>query len=434
MKQKTKLATALTVALIFAIVAPLSIMPVAEAQAVRRVKTYPYIGAVPNPAQVGGRIMLHVGISLPATWPQTGHKGLKVTIERPDGKVDTLGPIDTDTTGGTGVTYTPTIAGTYYAQVHFPEQALEAAVLGLPAGTILEASNSDKLEITVKDEPLEYWPAIPLPSEYWSRPINAQFREWSVIAGNWLAPKGYFIDMDAPGNDDAPEVPHILWAKPLVKGGVGALGGGLVGVNVGDHAFEDGDAYEGFFLPPVIISGVLYFNRYNSIGGTAVEQEVVAVDLRTGEEIWVRNWNNTRLAFGQTYYYDGFNYHGVFAYLWATVGTTWYAYEAATGRWVYTMTNVPASGANIYGSNGEIIRYTVNCAGVDDNVELFSCNQRILGHQPGRPKLGFLETTRQSNQRNRICPCNACYSAWIKWHSMERKHTKRSTWKRRCNS
>lgn len=359
---KKKIAVALTVALVFAMIAPFSIMPLAEAQAARRVKTYPYIGAVPNPAQVGKPIMLHVGISLPATWPQTGHKGLTVTIERPDGKVDTLGPINTDTTGGTGVTYVPTITGTYYAQVHFPEQALEVAVLGLPAGTILEASDSDKLQIIVQEEPLEYWPSVPLPSEFWSRPINAQFREWNVIAGNWLYSKGYFIDMDTPGNEDAPEAPHILWAKPLVKGGVGALGGGLVGINVGEHAFEDGDAYEGLFLPPLIIAGVLYFNRYKSIGDTAVEQEVVAVDLRTGEELWVRNWNNTRLAFGQTFYWDGFNYHGVFAYLWATVGTTWYAYEAATGRWVYTMTNVPASGANIYGPNGEIIRYTVNLA------------------------------------------------------------------------
>ena len=360
-KRNGKIAVALTVVLIFAIVAPLSVMPVAEAQAPRRVKTYPYIGVVPNPAQVGGQIMLHVGISLPATWPQTGHKGLTVTIERPDGKVDTLGPINTDTTGGTGVTYVPAIAGTYYAQVHFPEQTLEVAVLGLPAGTILEASDSDKLEITVQDEPLEYWPAVPLPSEYWSRPINAQFREWSVIAGNWLSPKGYFVDMDTPGNDNAPEVPHILWAKALVKGGVGSLGGGLVGGTAGDHAFEDGDAYEGFFSPPVIISGVLYFNRYKAIGGTAVEQEVVAVDLRTGEEIWARNLNNTRIAFGQTFYWDSFNYHGVFAYLWATVGTTWHAFEASSGRWVYSMTNVPA-GTNIYGSKGEIIRYTVNLA------------------------------------------------------------------------
>jgi len=146
---KKKIAVALTVALVFAMIAPFSIMPLAEAQAARRVKTYPYIGAVPNPAQVGKPIMLHVGISLPATWPQTGHKGLTVTIERPDGKVDTLGPINTDTTGGTGVTYVPTITGTYYAQVHFPEQALEVAVLGLPAGTILEASDSDKLQIIV---------------------------------------------------------------------------------------------------------------------------------------------------------------------------------------------------------------------------------------------------------------------------------------------
>ncbi|MEM2108676.1 MAG: PQQ-binding-like beta-propeller repeat protein, partial [Candidatus Bathyarchaeia archaeon] len=265
--------------------------------------------------------------------------------------------------GGTGVTYTPDIPGTYYAQMSFPEQQVEVATLGLPAGTILEASTTDKLEIKVQTEPLEYWPGVPLPSEYWSRPINAQFREWSSIAGNWLMAKGYFIDMDAPGNDNAPEAPHILWAKPLVKGGLGALGGGLAGGTSGDHAFEDGDAYEGLFGQPVIIGGVLYFNRYKASGDTAVEQEVVAVDLRTGNEVWVRNWNNTRLAFGQTFYWDSFNYHAVFAILWTTIGTTWHAYEASTGRWIYSITGVQTgTGTNIYGPNGEILRYTVNLA------------------------------------------------------------------------
>jgi hypothetical protein len=67
-------------------------------------------------------------------------------------------------------------------------------------------------------------------------------------------------------------------------------------------------------------------------------------------------------------YWDSFNMHGAFAYLWevpqisaGVFGSTWNAYDAFTGEWVYTMTNVPG-GTNVYGPNGEILRYVVNTA------------------------------------------------------------------------
>ena len=110
---------------------------------------------------------------------------------------------------------------------------------------------------------------------------------------------------------------------------------------------------------PVIMGGVLFFNRYNANGGTRVEHEVVAVDLHTGEELWISNWDNRELAFGQLFYWDSYNYHGTFAYLWSTVGSTWNCYEASTGRWVYSMSNVP-SGTRLYGPKGEIIVYTID--------------------------------------------------------------------------
>ena len=103
--------------------------------------------------------------------------------------------------------------------------------------------------------------------------------------------------------------------------------------------YEMGDAYVGKFLGTVVIDGVMYYNRYQSTGGTSVTQEVVAINLKTGEELWVKNWNNSRLAFGQVYNFQGFNYYGAFAYLWTVTGTTWDAYDALTGRWVYRITN-----------------------------------------------------------------------------------------------
>ncbi|MCX8178025.1 MAG: hypothetical protein N3F10_07025 [Candidatus Bathyarchaeota archaeon] len=122
----------------------IAVLTVASAPATmaqpRRVKPYVYVDAIPNPVHVGDDVLLHVGITLYTAWPQPGWKNLKVIIERPDGKTDTIYPVNTDTTGGTGVIYKPTIPGTYYVQVYFPEQTVEVAVLGIPAGSIMNLS------------------------------------------------------------------------------------------------------------------------------------------------------------------------------------------------------------------------------------------------------------------------------------------------------
>jgi outer membrane protein assembly factor BamB len=207
----------------------------------------------------------------------------------------------------------------------------------------------------VQENPIPYYPGHSLPDEYWTRPINAQFYEWVPITGNWLRSAGGYtmppIPKYHPNNEDAPETAHILWTKQYAQGG-------LTGDVLGNVQYEMGDAYEGKFSGSVIIDGVLYYNRY-STGGSDVEQEVVAVNLKTGEELWAENWGNQTLAFGQVYYFSSFNYHGAFAYLWTTEGSTWHAHDPLNGRWVYSMTNVP-SGWNLYGENGEIYRYTVD--------------------------------------------------------------------------
>jgi outer membrane protein assembly factor BamB len=369
---KTKTAALIALFLMFTmIVTPLPSVTAASA------KTYPYIGAMPNPVGVSQEVLFHFGISEAAAHPQEGWEGLTVTVERPDGVTETLGPFKTDTTGGSGTVYVPTMAGTYYVQTHFPEQVVTAERVGrtYPVGTVLLASDSDKLALNVTDEPRTYYPDEPLPSEYWTRPINQQFRSWGpAVASNWweTPPNRY-----APYND-APETPHILWSKVLAEGG--AAGGGI-----GDEdywgkdqlGYEMGDAYEGKFSGSVIINGALYFNRQisqsrpsatgnasldmiESLDIATLEQRVVGVDLKTGEELWDKVLgDNERLSFGQTMFWQTMNMYGCFSYLWTTSGSTWKAYDPLTGRWEYTMINVP-SGTRTRGPNGEILIYTID--------------------------------------------------------------------------
>lgn len=385
-KEKITIALAklLTLMLIISIVS----LPTAIAQAQTR-KTYAFIGATPNPVGVGQEVLLHVGITQQLQSAYMGWEGLTVSVTKPDGTTETFGPLRTDSTGGTGYAFRPNKAGNWNLQTNFPEQVTSAQKQagGSPAGTVMQASTSSKLTLVVQEEPIPYYPAVPLPTEYWTRPIDAQYHEWVPITGDWLKPAGSYtmppIPKYHPNNDDAPETAHILWTRQYAEGG-------LAGSELGNAQYEMGDAYEGKFLGSVIINGVLYYNQYEERGQPLAEQIVVAVNLKTGEELWAkpligRTGNTTgatvpaagvlidgksdqypdgiprRLAFGQAFNWISYNYQGVFGYLWTTTGTTWMAFDALTGRWVYTITDVP-SGWNLYGSRGEIYRYTVNLA------------------------------------------------------------------------
>jgi hypothetical protein len=362
LKNKT-MATLITLILTLTITIPIFASPTANAAS--SLETYAFIGATPNPVGAGQQTLLHVGITLQLTNVNMGWEGLTVTITKPDSTTETLTNIRTDSTGGVGVTYTPTMIGNYTFQSHFPEQITTTLKMagGAPVGTLMLASDSNKLVIVVQAEPVPIYPAAPLPTDYWTRPINAQLREWSQIAGSW---PGVPEDRFVTANDQAPETAHMLWTKPISIGGL--AGGDTEGMG-GPVAFENGAAYEQKFGAPVILGGILFYNRFEARGGINVDQEVVAVDLHTGQELWDKNWNNSRLALGQLFYWQSYNYMGTYALLWTVSGTTWMAFDAFTGRWIYTMTNVPATissyggglGSNsFFGSRGEIYAYTVN--------------------------------------------------------------------------
>jgi hypothetical protein len=363
---KNKTNTAVAMLLTLTIAFTLLGLPIDNAQlgtpyvSTGKYQTYAFIGATPNPVGVGQETLLHIGITQQLLTVGLGWDGLSVTVTKPDGTTETISDIKTDSTGGTGRVYTPTMTGNYTFQTHFPEQRNPALVnrapQNIPENTTMLASDSDILTLIVQDEPVSIYPGIPLPTEYWTRPINAQFREWYTVAGNWRT-AGSSVGAAAPYND-APEAPHVLWTKPLTMGGL--VGGefGLIGSGGTSVAMENGDAYEGKFSTRLIIGGRLYYTD----GAYDRPRLIHCVDLRTGEEYWAKTFlDNQTIAFGQLFYWESYNYQGTFAYLWVTVGSTWTAFDAFTGNWMATIKNVP-SGTNIIGERGEIYRYTVNQA------------------------------------------------------------------------
>jgi hypothetical protein len=322
-------------------------------------KTYAFIDAIPNPVGKGEEVLLRYGILQPLGSVEYGWKDISITIVKPNEDVETIEDLTTDSTGGGFYIYTPDQAGTYQIMTHFPEQTnpvtffdMERGMMPILEGTIMQESFSETIDLVVQEEPLPAYPGQPLPTEYWTRPVDPQLREWYSVTGNWmLRPKNAL----ALYNDDAPETAHVLWAKPYTTGG---LTGGLWGDGQVPASSETGDAYAGKFIDSVILNGILYYNRDDAKVGT---NGICAVDLHTGEELWFRN--NTVLSFGQILYFNSYNYDGVFTYLWdASAGTTWKAYDPFTGEWTYTMINVPNTGTRVFGPSGEILIYQIDYA------------------------------------------------------------------------
>ena len=276
MSKNKNFATMVALFLLFAMTVSLVALPTANSQSTS--KTYAVIGATPNPVGIGQETLLAVGITQQKRQAYEGWEDMSVTIERPDGRTDTISNIKTDSTGLTGRTYVPDIEGTYYLQTHFPQQEY--------MGVTYLASDSEKLELVAQAEPVQFYEPHSLPSEFWTRPIDSQIREWAVIAGSWLVstPNNYF----APYNDDAPETAHILWANPLTSGGL--VGGSLIYDSwdaadleeYSEHSYEIGDAYEGKWGGRFIVGGKLYYNKY---ANPDIIKETVCVDLHTGEEL-----------------------------------------------------------------------------------------------------------------------------------------------------
>jgi outer membrane protein assembly factor BamB len=350
--KKTKsetIANVVALFLMFAIAVSLVALPTANAQGTQ--KTYAFIGALPNPAGVGQTVLLHVGITQELPGAFLGWEDLSVAIKKPDGTTETISGIRTDATGGTGVTYTPTMTGNYTLQTHFPQQWGNYTWRTGYSEVLYSASDSEELTLVVQQEPIEYYPGHPLPTEYWTRPIDTQLREWGTIAGSW--PETSIRNPRVVTDSDGPESAHILWTKPYTIGG-------LV---TGEQSFEMGDAYEGKWSSRLILAGRLYY----TLGPYERPAWTYCVDVRTGETLWAKVFlDNQSISFGQLYYWASYNMHGVFEYLWVTVGggrtglpASWYAFDAFTGDHKATLHNVP-SGTRTVGSKGEFYIYSID--------------------------------------------------------------------------
>jgi hypothetical protein len=159
--------------------------------------SYAYVEANPNPAGVGQTVTIGFWLGQPPPTAAGSYgdrwENMKITIVKPDGTSETLGPFTSDDTGGTYTTFTPTTTGNYTIQFSFPGQTLAGKNLSpsiLPTtkafvGDYYQPANATAT-LTVQQDATPPIPQNPLPTSYWSRPIQSGNNFWYTISGNWL--------------------------------------------------------------------------------------------------------------------------------------------------------------------------------------------------------------------------------------------------------
>jgi hypothetical protein len=325
------------------------------------IPTYSFCSVAPNPVGVGQYVNVNFWVNLPppTASAQYGDRWTNMTVyvTDPNGNTKSIGTYTSDATGGTHTTWTPNAAGNYTFQMKFGGETLAGNNLAPGQtndniGDYYEPSDSNKVTLTVQEEPIPAAPVTPLPTNYWTRPIYGENNEWYSIGGAWLglaastfAATGMY---NATGNYNpytlAPNTAHILWTKPEAFGGII---GGEFGSSEESNYYSTSQ-YEPKFAP-IIMQGILYYTFYP--GASTSPQGWVAVDLHTGKTLWTKTEsevNNEVLRCGQIIWMVTPNQYGALAYLWAVPasGAGFMAspsylsmYDAMTGNWILNITN-----------------------------------------------------------------------------------------------
>ncbi len=317
-----------------------------------------------------------------------------LNITKPDGTAEHLGPFAGDLASSTYTLYTPTQVGTYkvvatseaYVYSVTPPPSLFGPSTYTTNDTML-ALSSDPANFTVQQEAIPGYPEAPLPTSYWTTPINGINRNWYVLAGVWLSGAAQNVGPTSRfAYGTGPETAHVLWTRQYWDGGI-------MDARVGNFQAYTGQAYEDFGLfPPIIMNGKLYYNVY-----TPPRFGWYEVDLYTGQTLVFHNTTGTfndngllgnnpqqvyqgALTFGQILDFEHPNSHGEYPYLWSNNaipamhgGTgsdtdTWSMFDAFTGQYILNLTGIPTTGTTVYQTpQGNILKYALTNYGTTAN-------------------------------------------------------------------
>ena len=393
MDLKTKTSViAIAIFLIISMGTSMILLPSSSAHApVWQNPTFAYIQAVPNPIGIGQTATVYMWLANTyADALKTNDyrfHNYKLIITAPDGTVTTQTFANVmDPTSNQFYSFTPTQIGTYSFNFTYPGQAVnDYSHLSTSLyinDTYLPSTSSTTL--TVQEAQIPTTSLVPLPTEYWTRPIYAENIYWYTISSNWLGTgaAGYGTGAAGcnypPGNAIGPETSHVMWTYPLDFGGI--VGGTIP--QPASTNFE-GSAYSGRFTNTIIMNGYMYYTKPVTFTGNTAGA-TVCQDLQTGKIIW----STTKIppiSFGYIYNVDDPNQHGTYPPILFTANFA-QAFDAYTGDPLFNVTAVP-TGTLIPGPAGEQLRLILSNNGNAANPILYlsQWNSSRLWENVGNP-------------------------------------------------
>jgi outer membrane protein assembly factor BamB len=268
-----------------------------------------YLSFRPNPIGVGQSLLVNMW-----TTPGSRHsfymQGYKVTIQHPDGSTEVVGPFNSYIADNTAwFEYVPDTPGTYKlkfesagtyipAGTYWDQPGLETGGFGatskyytLYTSVYYTPSSTDWQELTVQPDMIASWPPSPLPTDYWTRPVSPENREWYVIAGNFPWTGAYYYPNGRvlygqtrykyTAYVQAPNTAHVLWRRQ------GNLGG-IIGGDAYIYSLSGGGG-----TPTIIFNGRCYQTLTKQVptyvnGSLMLWPSTVweCYDLRTGQVYW----------------------------------------------------------------------------------------------------------------------------------------------------
>ncbi len=261
-----------------------------------------YLSARPNPVGVNQVILVNIWLDPGPSYARY-LSDYKVTLTKPDGTIKEV-VLDSYPADGTAwFEYEVDQVGTWKLKFDFPGGYFPAGNYTIPPGVnqagytetytrsvYYAPASTPETILTVQAEHVNSWPPAALPTDYWTRPVSPENREWQNILGDypWYGPGG---GDGWPENTNtywsarykftpyvqAPNSAHIVWKRQ------GAIGG-LIGGSQGDLSFTSGGG-----TPSIIFQGRAYQTLTKvSSTGTGSQTYWQSYDLRTGQLYWER--------------------------------------------------------------------------------------------------------------------------------------------------
>ncbi len=262
------------------------------------VKTDVYLSIRPNPVGKGQSILINL-------WNDPGPSYARyftdytLIITKPDESTDTIKMDSYPADGTAWLEYVPDQVGEWKFKFDFLGGFFPAGNYTIPEGVSYAGytetytksvyylpDSTPETTIYVQEDMVASWPVSELPTDYWTRPVSPEHREWASILGDypwhgpgyepWPAKTSYYqSNYQFTPYVQAPNSSHVVWRMQ------GAIGG-LTGGRHGDLSFTSGGG-----TPSIIYQGRAYQSVTKPFDG--VTQSVwQCYDLRTGEVFWER--------------------------------------------------------------------------------------------------------------------------------------------------